>query len=153
MNGSVTSDSRSITHFSIASLMYTTATLAILLTYLKLFEPTEFLFGLTMMICVLVSGGILGACFQRATEAAFWSVLGAMTAFLCAVGEPLTHEAFHFAWPLVGAFAAASAVLFDQQRLPSRMMIGAVIGALVLGIFSLIPSRMGASNVWSRSAR
>ena len=147
MNVSV-SDSSPVTRFSIASVMYMTATCAILLTYLKFFEPAEFMLGLTVMICVLVGGAVLGSVFQRTTEASFWSLLGAMTAFLCAIGEPLTHDAFQIAWPLVGALAAASAVLFDQQRLFTRMVIGAVIGVVVLGVFSLIPSQMGASNVW-----
>lgn len=134
--------------FSIASVMCTTGTFAVLLTYLKLFEPTEFLMGLKVVLAVSVVGILLGAYFNRMLDAAYWSVLGAMTAFLCAVGEPLTHESFQYAWPLVGALTAAIAVLMDKHPLFLRMGVGASIGLLVLGAFAFLPPHSGAANMW-----
>lgn len=134
--------------FGIGSVMCTTASIAILLTYVKLFEPNEFLMGLTTVLFVSLMGVALGAFFHRTADAAFWSVMGAMTAFLCAVGEPLTHESFQYAWPMVGALAAATTILLDRFPLTLRMVVGACIGCVVLGLFSLLPSPLAASSAW-----
>ena len=133
--------------FSIASIMCTTGTFAVLLTYLKLYQPAEFLKGLGIVVAVGVAGVVPGIYFRRGFEVAYWSVLGAMTAFLCAVGQPLAHESFQYAWPLVGASTAVTAVLLDSLRLSARMLLGAAIGLTVLAVFSLMPT--GAANPWT----
>lgn len=134
--------------FSIASIMCTTGTFSVLLTYLRIFEQQEFLMGLKIVGLVTLVGIAAGAYFHRVWDAALWSALGAMTAFLCAVGQPLTHESFQYAWPLVGALTAASAVLLDRYPLWRRMLIGGGIGFSVLALFSLAASTMGVMNTW-----
>ena len=134
--------------FSIASIMFTTGTFAVLLTYLKLFEPAEFFMGLKTVGLVTLIGIAAGAYFDRVWDVALWSSLGAMTAFLCGVGEPLTHESFQYAWPLVGALTAASAILFDRLPVWHRMAIGAFIGFTVLAVFAVAASQMGVMNTW-----
>lgn len=134
--------------FSIASLLCTMGTLAVLLTYLKVFEPDEFIMGLQVVILMSLVGFAIGAFFERGLQTAYLAVLGAMTAFLCAVGEPLTHELFQYAWPCVGALTAASTIVLDRYGLVPRMLVGALIGGTVLALFSWLPSQFGATNTW-----
>ena len=141
-------DSSPDLQFSIGSIMGITGTFAVLLTYLKAFSPEVFVMGLLMVAILATLGGVAGCFWQRASEAALWSALGALTAFLCAVGEPLTHYAFNYAWPLVGAATAASAILFDQRSLGQCMAIGAGLATLILATFAFGAWTMGAANTW-----
>ena len=125
-----------------------TVSLGILVTYMKLHETHEFLMGLSVVATVSATGIGLGLWFGRISEAMFWSVLGALTAFLCAVGEPLTHPSFQYAWPMVGALTAATAVMLDRHSLLTRMIVGAVLGSLVLGLFSLLPRGVHPRQAW-----
>ncbi len=134
--------------FSIGSIMCTTGTFAVLLTYLRAFAPEEFLMGLLMVFLVAILGGVAGCFWHRVYEATLWSSLGALTAFLCAVGEPLTHNAFNYAWPLVGAATAASAILLDDRALGVRMAIGASIATVILAAFAVGAWSLGAANTW-----
>ena len=95
-------------------------------------------------------GGILAGCYwHRIYETTLWSALGAMTAFLCAVGEPLTDHTFTYAWPIVGAATAASAVLLEKWPLWKRMLVGSSIATGTLAMFSLAAwSRGGVSTLF-----
>ena len=137
-----------VLRFSIGSVLWTTGTIAVLLTYLKLFEPRELLAGTIAIGVLTLMGAIVGSMSNRLSEVAYCSMLGAITAFLCAVGEPLTHESFQYAWPMVGAFTAASAILLDRYPLGARMAWGAVIGFAALAFWSLLSIRLGATNAW-----
>lgn len=138
--------------FNIGSILCVMGTVAVMLSYVQQLHPEEFLKGIQVVCLVSVVGLIAGTLTQRTGEAWFWSVVGAMSAFLCAVGEPLTHELFQYAWPLVGAATAASAVLLDRYSLASRMVVGALLGAAILGLFAFLPSRAGATNAWTEVA-
>lgn len=124
--------------FSIASMMCATGTVAVLLTYLKLFEPDEFMIGLRVIGTATLLGGLLGIPYRRIPEAAFWSLLGAATAFLCGIGQPVAHPSFLWAWPLTGAITATSAVMLDRRSLATRMTIGSIIALLVLVLGTLL---------------
>ena len=138
--------------FSIASILCTTGTLAVLLTYLKFFRPEEFLMGLTIVGSVTCVGFVCVLWNRRAYEIALWSMLGAMTAYLCSVGEPLTHRSFHYAWQLVGAATAAIAVSLERYSLLARMTMGAALAVLILVAFSAVASNHGVMNTWMEVA-
>lgn len=135
--------------FSIGSIMCTTGTFAVLLTYLKKFAPDEFLAGVQIVGAIALAGVLVGSYWQRVFETTLWAALGAMTAFLCAVGEPLTDHTFTYAWPIVGAATAVSAILFEKWPLWKRMMSGAILATSVLAIFSFVAwSRGGVSTLF-----
>lgn len=134
--------------FSIGSIMCTTGTFAVLLTYLKTFAPTEFLAGVQIIALVAIASGVVGLYWHRTYETALWASLGAMTAFLCAVGEPLTHFSFNYAWPIVGATTATSAILLEKKSLWYRMLIGACLAVGILAAFSMAAWTTGAINTW-----
>ena len=144
-----TTASKPALRFSIGSILWTTGTVAVLLTYLKLFEPHELVAGTIVIGMLTLVGAIGGSLSNRFSEVAYCSMLGAMTAFVCAVGEPLAHDSFQYAWPMVGAFTAASAILLDRYPLGARMAWGAAIGFAVLTLWSLVSIRLGATNAWT----
>ena len=134
--------------FSIGSIMCTTGTFAVLLTYLKTFAPTEFLAGVQIIAFIALLGAVAGCFWHRIYETTLWASLGAMTAFLCAAGEPTTHESFVYGWPLVGAATAASAILFERKSLWHRMLVGASLAFAILATFSMVAWYHGAVNTW-----
>lgn len=135
--------------FSIGSIMCTTGTFAVLLTYLKAFAPDDFLAGVQIVGVIALAGALAGCYLHRIFEATLWSALGAMTAFLCAVGEPLTDHTFTYAWPLVGAATSVCAITLDKWPLAKRMSIGAAIATGILAVFSLAAwSRGGVSTLF-----
>ena len=134
--------------YSLASIICNTGSFAVVLSYIRRFEPQELFTGFLIVCGAAVGGCLLGSYFYRTSETAFWSALGAATAFMCAVGEPLTHELFVYAWPLVGACAAASAILLDRYHLLPRMAVGSVIGIVLLWACSYLPSQLGSSYAW-----
>lgn len=138
--------------FNIASIMSTTGTLAVLLTYLKFFRPDEFLMGLSIVCAIAVLGCICVLWNQRVFEIVLWSTLGAMTAYLCSVGEPLTHRSFHYAWPIVGAVTAGLAVSHDRYSLLVRMLFGSVVAVAILGVFATVAANLGVMNTWMEVA-
>lgn len=148
-----TTASKPALRFSIGSILWTTGTVAVLLTYLKLFEPHELVAGTIVIGMLTLVGAIGGSLSNRFSEVAYCSMLGATTAFLCAVGEPLAHDSFQYAWPMVGAFTAASAILLDRYPLGARMAWGAAIGFAVLTLWSLVSIRLGATNAWTEVVR
>ena len=138
--------------FSIASIMSTTGTVAVLLTYLKFFRPDEFLMGLLIVGVVTIFGFMCVLWNRRAFDVALWSMLGAMTAYLCSVGEPLTHRSFHYAWPIVGAFTAALAVSLDRYPLLIGMLLGSALAVIILGMFATVAANRGVMNTWMEVA-
>ena len=72
--------------YNIATLLSGTTAVACMLAYLKRFEPAEFGKGLLIVWLTSLLGALLGLATRRSVETVFWSVMGAMSAFLCAVG-------------------------------------------------------------------
>ena len=138
--------------FSIGSVMCTTGTFAVLLTYLKTFATDDFLAGLWIVGGIAFLGCICGCIWQRALEMTLWATLGAMTAFLCAVGEPLPDQTFSFAWPLVGATTATSAILLEKEPLWRRMCAGAFVALGIMGAFSIAALSRGGVSGWQEVA-
>ena len=134
--------------FSIGSAMCFTATIAALVAYSKRFEFRELNNAILVIIVVSLATALPCSFLARKREALLWSFVGAATASLCALGEPLTHEWFQVAWPTVGAMAAASSVLLDRYPLPTRMMVGALLGFVLLLVFSQFPSTMDSPFTW-----
>ena len=128
--------------------MATTGTVAVLLSYLKTFEPRHFVSGVLVVAIILALGASWVLVYRGRWRVVYWALLGAITAFLCAVGEPLTHESFHYAWPVVGACCAGSTILLEKYPLGLRMACGAFIGFAVLAIWSAYPIRLGVMNTW-----
>ena len=138
--------------FSIGSIMCTTGTFAVLLTYLKTFPVSDFLLGVQIVVAVALAGAVAGCFSKRILETSLWAALGAMTAYLCAVGEPLAHRSFSYGWAIVGATTAVSAIWLETYSLWRRMLVGACLAFAILAIFSTVAWLRGSINTWPEVA-
>jgi len=125
-------------------MLATALMLALLFGYLRPFGPDAVaVCGLVVLVAALV-GGIAGAVAGRNPDTLFWSVIGAVFAYLAVVGFALYHWSSAYIWPLVGMAAGTTVGAFGQGRPVRRMAFGslaatAVFASYVLLLFGLNP--------------
>ncbi|HUT88483.1 MAG TPA: hypothetical protein VMY37_03245 [Thermoguttaceae bacterium] len=130
--------------FGLSSMLATALMLALLFGYLRPFGPDAVaVCGLVVLVAALV-GGIAGAVAGRNPDTLFWSVIGAVFAYLAVVGFALYHWSSAYIWPLVGMAAGTTVGAFGQGRPVRRMAFGslaatAVFASYVLLLFGLNP--------------
>ena len=88
-------------------------TISVLLSYLRPFGLHEVRHGLQLALVVATIGIAWGLTIRRVDDTLFWAAMGAMAAFLCALGQPVTHRWFLFGWPIVGVVTAIVGVAFE----------------------------------------
>ena len=134
--------------FSLSSLLWLTATVGMVLAYLRAFEAGETLRGVVAVGVGLLVGALAAAMTRRTADALYWAVLGALAAFLCAAGYDVIHPSFRYGWMFVGAVAGAGGGVTAPGRPLRSILVGGMGGGVVLGTFALaLPGLTGAALV------
>ena len=115
--------------------MWLMMSIGVTLAYLRIFHISESVMGLAAVAIGLFVGSSAGIAYGRVGSSTYWALVGALSAFLCAVGQPIYHPSFLFGWMLVGASAGAiSAVLGPSKPLRS-ILIASLAGVGILSGF------------------
>lgn len=136
--------------FSISAILWLTATVGMVLAYLRAFEEkdgNDALPGLASVGLGLVVGLIAAAITRRWADAIYWSVIGATATFLCAAGYELYAPSFRFGWMLVGAVAGAGAGVTAPGKPIRSMLVGGLGGGAVLGAFAVAIPRFRVESL------
>lgn len=133
--------------FSISAMLWLTATVSMVLAYLRAFDAhqgSDALLGLASVGMGLVVGLIAGGITRRWADCLYWSVIGATATFVCAAGYELYAPSFRFGWMLVGAVAGAGAGVTAPGKPLRSLFVGALGGGAVLGAFAVALPKFGA---------
>ncbi len=127
--------------FTISCLLWLMVAASLVLAYLRMFDRDEMLSGLVAIGIGLAVGGFVGAVVRRLADTMYWSLLGALFAFVCTAGYDLLflfHPWLHYGWMLIGAAAGACGGARTPGRPAISMLAGGFVGGAVLGTFALV---------------
>lgn len=136
--------------FSIGAMLWLTATVGMVLAYLRAFESRDSrdaLFGLASVGVGLMVGLIAAAITRRPADSIYWSVIGATATFLCSAGYELYHPSFRYGWMLVGAVAGAGSGVTAPGKPLRTMLAGGLGGGAVLGAFAVAIPKFRAESL------
>lgn len=131
--------------FTLSCVLWLTVAVSMVLAYLRMFDTVEMWNGLVAIGIGLAIGDIVGTAVRRLADTIYWSLLGALFAFICTAGYTLFHPSFHYGWVLVGAATGACGGARTPGRPVIRVLVGGFIGGAVLGAFALAFTQVGAS--------
>jgi len=126
--------------FNIGSLLWLMFTIGMALAYLRALDDgiAKIIVGLQVVVMAIVVGWIVGVFTQRLFTAIYWSLLGAFFAYIFALDVEPYHWTVPYAWALVGMFAGAHAGVMQPIRPFSRMLVGGLTGAAVMGTYLFV---------------
>jgi hypothetical protein len=124
--------------FGLQAALAVTLLLALLFGYLRPYGAGAVATcGLVVLIAALV-GGLGGAVAGKNLDPMFWSVIGAVFAYLAVVGFALYHWSSQYVWPLVGMVAGTTVGAIGQGRPVRRMAFGSLAATAVFAIYMLL---------------
>jgi hypothetical protein len=123
--------------FRTRSLLWLTFSAAMVLAYARVFgERATQVIALTPLLGVGIGAGV-GAFTHRIAAAIYWSIIGGLAGAICVVAAPVGDLTLLF-WPVVGAVAGGTA---GSARSPATwvlMLVAAIAGGAVAGVFYLM---------------
>jgi len=135
-----TSAPRASMQFSIAAIMWTTFTLAVVLGYLRTFGLYAAMLGAAVLLTSALTAVLVGSIARQLREAVYWATLGAAFAIVCVTGLQNVDPVMRIGWGMTGGLtgAVAGAVAAMKQNQPGwSILAGAVTGTLVIAGFCL----------------
>ncbi len=135
--------------FSLGAVFWSTASVGLVLSYLRSFGTQPLLFGLATIPLAAASGLLFGYRFGRTRDAVFWSLIGGMFAVLCAASSSLgDHVRIQLTWVTVGCVVGAVAGIVPRGWTKRCMLSGGVTGGVAFSAMSAVVNPWPLNIAW-----
>jgi hypothetical protein len=119
------------------SLLWLTATVGLALMYLRPAGREGLICAALVVVGSGMLGVVVGSLVGRLGVVLYWSVLGAMFAFISTVGGRLIHETAPFAWAALGAGTGCVVSSMQDARWWRCMLAGAAVAGMAMSLYAL----------------
>jgi hypothetical protein len=120
--------------FDVQSLVWLMVTIGFCLSFLRSFGIEIVVEGIAVIASAALLGLVIGLPRRRAADVVYWSILGAIVAFMSVVGAFLPHWSARYAWVVAGALSGAMIGSVSEDRRLVTIVVGTIAATIIIGL-------------------